>query len=146
MNYNYTYFLHSLPSKNDFYICRWFLKNNKKNNICSKDPYVSKILEYLLCGHLWKVCPHYIIQNRLLLVFLVFFFFFFAVFLFCPPPPLTILWERQKMEQMHFHFWTEVLIFHFQLDAANLTHSDIHEAPTVYSTLQRLKGKLTSKA
>ena len=49
------------------------------------------------------------------------------------------------MEQMHFHFWTEVLIiFHFQLDAANLTHSDIREAP-VYSTLQRLKGKLTSK-
>ena len=61
-------------------------------------------------------------------------------------PPLNILWEMEKMEQMHFHFWAEVLIiFHFQLAAANLTHSDIHGAPTVYSTLQSFKGKLTSK-
>lgn len=38
-----------------------------------------------------------------------------------------------------------LILFYLQLAAANLIHSDIHWAPTVYNTLQGLKGKLNSK-
>ena len=77
MNYNYTCFCTACQVRMSFTSVDGFSKTNKENDICSKDLYAPQILKYLLCGHLWKVCPQYITQNRLLpLVFL---------------PPLNIL-------------------------------------------------------
>ena len=67
MNYNYTCLFTACQVGMIFTPVDGSSKT-KKSDICSKDLYVPQILKYLLCGHLWKVCPHYITQNGLLLL------------------------------------------------------------------------------